>query len=489
MSSSVGSNVGKGNGPFNLVGKSTVNRRAIYNQITGVRVYQSDILPAHLGASAFVYMGYVTCPYPNAMIKSIDVSAAEAAGAVTLSALDTDFLPTYNYYSTSNGRIRGPLPYPQCMYSGQPVVAVGAATPDLLNDAINLVKVEYEPLPYVFDVEGALKPGAPQLWPGGNSPNGAAGIDNGYPPSTAAVTFGDAAAAIAAADAVVTLPMLNTQFVQHFTTEPRGLTAEWTTNGGVNIWCDSQWAAAIPGMVSAYFMIPAADIVCRVGLGGADTTTGNPVAGCASGNKTSGEEYLTAVALSKKAGSPVKFLNSRVTDALATTARFPMRAYITIAGKAGKITAVKASVYSNVGALDGAETELSEFYASYTIPNVDLVNYSANTNGMCSSGPMRDVGESQCAFFMETAVDMLAEKLNIDPVTFRLNNMITTGYTDPATSTVYPDTAFDPSTGQAFSGFSQPAIQLKTAAAFNWSGRWKGWRVPSVWLQLSNFDN
>src|ERR1039457_7475697 len=121
MSSSVGSNVGKGNGPFNLVGKSTVNRRAIYNQITGVRVYQSDILPAHLGASAFVYMGYVTCPYPNAMIKSIDVSAAEAAGAVTLSGHDTQFLPAYTYYSTSGNRLRGPLPTTQVRYAGCPV--------------------------------------------------------------------------------------------------------------------------------------------------------------------------------------------------------------------------------------------------------------------------------------------------------------------------------------------------------------------------------
>jgi CO/xanthine dehydrogenase Mo-binding subunit len=57
--------------------------------------------------------------------------------------------------------------------------------------------------------------------------------------------------------------------------------------------------------------------------------------------------------------------------------------------------------------------------------------------------------------------------------------MITAGYTDPATGTVYPDTAFDPSTGQPFSGFGQPGAHLKAVAAFDWSGRWKGWNVPS----------
>jgi len=481
MSSSVGTNVANPNRPFNLVGNPKVQRRDTYHKVTGVRKYTSDIMPADVGVSAatgFVYMGYVTCPYPHAMITKLDVSRAEAAGYVTLSALDTDFLPKYDYYSTSGNRTRGPLPYPEVRYAGCPVVAVGAPSPDLVNDAIGLVDVEYKPLPYVFDVEDALAPGAPQLWPGGNSPGGA--ITEGIAlPSTAEVKFGNVDAALADPDAVVVkIPTLDTQFISHFDIEQRGLVVQWT-GSNVNIWGNTQYAHSIKSLVANYFMIPAANVTVRTSLGGSDAAKGGPQVGCGLGNKSSGEEYILATALSRKAGGVVKFLHTRFSHALGTSARFPERAYITIAGKNGLITALRAVIYANVGANAGAQSDLGELYVIYNIPNVDLTSYSANTNAFGLAAPMRDVGESQNSWFTETAVDMLAEKMNVDPATFRLNNMRTAGYTDTATGTTYPDTAFDPSTGYPFSGFGQPGAHLKAVAAFDWSGRWKGWGVPS----------
>ncbi|MDG6904565.1 MAG: xanthine dehydrogenase family protein molybdopterin-binding subunit, partial [Nitrososphaerota archaeon] len=202
-----------------------------------------DIQPSDIGLSAntgMLYMGYVTCPYPNAIIKSIDTSAAEAMGAITLTALDYDFLPPNDYYSSSGLHTRGPLPWPQVRSPGQFVVAVAHTSPDLVNDAIQLVKVEYEPLPYVFDAVAALQPDAPQLWPNGNSPSGS--VVEGQPtPSTAVVQFGNVDAAFAAADAVVNLPILDTQWINHFDFEPRGLIAQWTNAGTINIYCNSQY--------------------------------------------------------------------------------------------------------------------------------------------------------------------------------------------------------------------------------------------------------
>jgi CO/xanthine dehydrogenase Mo-binding subunit len=492
----VGSNVGTSKGPFALVGNPAVGRRACYNQITGVKRYFNDIQPKDLGVSAttgFVYMGYVTCPYPNAMITSIDTSAAEAAGAITLSGLDTEYLPQYNYYATSGNRTRGPLPYPQVRSAGSAVVAVGAASPDLVNDAINLVKVTYKPLPYVFDAEEALEPGAPQLWPGGNSPGGT--ITNSIAAAaTSVLAIGNTAAAIEEADTVVTLPALDTQWGQHMELDTRGAIVQWTSTGGVstsggvstttpgvtiNLWSNSQNVTGFASTLSSYFFIPAANINSRTNLGGNDATTGGCVDGGAFGNKLSAEEIVVAAAMSKKSGGVVKFAQTRYGQARFTVNRYPFRAYVTIAAKNGLITALEAVEYCNVGAVAGSESELSEFYAVYNIPNVNLVSYPVNTNAYYEAAAMRDVGESQCSFFCETAVDMLAEKLNIDPAEFRLKNMRTAAYTDPATGDVYPDTAFDPSTGYPFSGFGQPACHLKTTAAFNWSGRWKGWGVPS----------
>ena len=178
-------------GKGTLVGSPNVHRWDTYNKVTGKLKFAQDLQPTDVGVSAaagFIYMGYVLCPYPHAMIKKIDTSKAEAMGAVTISGYDTTFLLPYNYYSTSGNRLRGPLPVGEVRYAGCPVVAVGAQSPDLLNDAINAVEVDFEPLPFVLDAEEALLSTSPQLWPGGNAPAGAILAGEGiYSPSTATV--------------------------------------------------------------------------------------------------------------------------------------------------------------------------------------------------------------------------------------------------------------------------------------------------------------
>ena len=114
---------------FSVVGNPKIGRRDTLAKVTGAKRFTADIQPSDVGIAAstgFVYMGYVACPYPNALIKSIDVSEAEAAGAITLTGNDTDFLPPYTYYSTSGNRLRGPLPTTQARYAGCPVVAVAS---------------------------------------------------------------------------------------------------------------------------------------------------------------------------------------------------------------------------------------------------------------------------------------------------------------------------------------------------------------------------
>jgi xanthine dehydrogenase molybdenum-binding subunit len=490
IASGPGHLVGINNGPsfgqpgstFALVGNPAITRRATYAAVTGVKRYTMDIHPSDIGISAttgFLYMGYVTCPHPNALIKSIDVSAAEAMGATTLTALDYDFLPADDYYSSSGLHTRGPLPYPQVRSPGGIVVAVAHTSPDLLNDAIQLVNVEYEPLPYVFDSQAALAAGAPMIWPNGNSPSGS--VIEGQPtPSTAVVTVGDVDTAFAQADAVVTLPVLNSQFINHFDMEPRGLIAQWTSAGQINIWGNTQFAYGIQSTLASYFFVPAANINVRTALGGDDATTGGGgVVGCGLGNKTSGEEYVIAVAMAKKTGNPVKFGHTRYTHATATTDRFPFRGFVEISAKGGLITGIKARIYVNCGALSGSESELSELYDTYNIPNIDLISYSATTNAYSQASPMRDVGESQCSLLTETAVDMLAEKLNVDPAQFRLNNMKTQGYTDPVTGQVFPNSAFDASTGYPMSSLGAAPAYFVATRGFNWSSRWKGWGVNS----------
>jgi len=473
---SASNSYGQPGSTFSLVGNPNLPRRDQLAKITGQKRFTADLQPSDVGISAttgFVYMAYVTCPYPNALIKSIDVSEAEAAGAITLTGFDYDFLPEYDFYSTSGNRVRGPLPTTQARYAGCPVVAVGATTPDLLNDYIQMVKVEFEPLPYVFDVEGALAADAPAIWPGGNSPGGSIveGVAN---PSSAQDAYGNVPQAISTATSVVTL-RLDTQFIQHMDIEPRGLLAQWKS-GTVYVWGNTQYPASLVTTIANYFFLPAANVIVRTSLGGNE----NASIGCGLGNKSSGEEYIIAVAMSKKSGGVVKFMHTRYTNSLATTNRYPERGYLTGAAQNGVITAFQATVYANVGANGGANSDLGQFYAIYNVNNIQCVSYSANSNAYGLAGPMRDVGESQGHYYVETMVDMLAEKEGVDPSTFRLNNMRTAAYTDPLTGTVYPNTAFDHTTGYPFSSFGQPGAHLNATRTFNFATRWQGWGTPSA---------
>jgi CO/xanthine dehydrogenase Mo-binding subunit len=246
----------------------------------------------------------------------------------------------------------------------------------------------------------------------------------------------------------------------------------------VYIWSNTA-GANYQASISNYFMIPTANITERVGLGG---TSGGSLGGGFGNNDSLYEEAVLAVALSKKAGmSPVKLVMTKSGNSLATRTRWPYRAYITAAAKNGLITAVKAVLYINSGAVAGPGSIgfCADYFENYNVPNLDISYYSVNTNAIAQPAYQRDVGITQNDFFMESAVDALAEKLNIDPATFRLNNLRTAAYTDPTTGRVYPDTAFNITTGLPYSGYGHPATFLKTTAAFNWSGRWKGWSVPS----------
>ena len=154
--------------PLALVGNPAIRRRDTLRKVTGQAVYTFDINPSHIGEQSFIYMGKVTCPYPHANITKIDVSKAEAAGYVTVSAQD---MSPFTFFGVG-GRAHTPLPRDTVRYAGEPVVCVGAPTTNEVEDAIDLVDVEFEPLPFVLDAEEALQSGAPRIWPDGNVPAG-----------------------------------------------------------------------------------------------------------------------------------------------------------------------------------------------------------------------------------------------------------------------------------------------------------------------------
>lgn len=436
---------------FSLVGNTNITRRDLIPRITGERRFSADIMPADIGLvnGKFVYMGLVTCPYPSAKITKVDTSKAEAAGYVTLTSAD---LPTYDYYSNT-GRTYLPLSGDRVLFAGQPVAAVGSIDPDAVTDAIQLISAEYEPQPYVFDAEEALQPGAPQLYQGGNSLIG---------PTPITVKFGNVETALSQADEVVS-QRFDTSIQTHFELEPTALVA-WWNNGTLYTYEKSNYVFGDRAALAAYFGLPLGDVICRNALG----AYANGAAGGVFGNSTVGDDLIMASAMSRKAGAPVKWVPTRLENARNTTNRFPIRGYLTFGGtKAGALTAMKIDLYFNFGARGGAVLDgPDDFYNTYAVPNLLMNEYAVNTNAYGLAAYMRDVGESQCHFMMESTIDMLAEKLGIDPATFRLNNMRTSA------------DAVDPVTKLPYSELGEPQTFNTGVSAFNWNSLWKGWGVP-----------
>ena len=436
---------------LSLVGNPKLTRTDLIPRITGERKFSSDIMPADIGLvnGKFVYMGLITCPYPSAKVTKLDMSKAEAAGYVTLTGAD---LPTYDYYSNT-GRTFLPLSSERVNFAGQPVAAVGSIDPDGVTDAIQLVTAEYEPLPYVFDAEAALQPGAPQLFEGGNSIIG---------PTPITVQFGDVETALSQADEVVS-QRFDTSIQTHFELEPTALVA-WWNNGTLNTYEKTNYAFGDRAALAAYFGLPLGDVICRNALG----AHAYGAAGGIFGNSTVGDDLIIASAMSRKSGAPVKWVPTRLENSRVTTNRFPIRASFTFGGtRAGALTAMKIDLYFNFGARGGAVLDgPDDFYNTYNFPNLLMHEYAVNTNAYGLAAYMRDVGESQCHFMMESTIDMLAEKLDIDPITFRLNNMRTSAE------------AVDPVTKLPYSELGEPQTFNTGVSTFNWNSLWKGWGVP-----------
>ncbi|MCL5067123.1 MAG: xanthine dehydrogenase family protein molybdopterin-binding subunit, partial [Thaumarchaeota archaeon] len=446
-----------------LVGNPNISRRDITRKITGQGVYTYDINPSHLGLSplynSMLYMGLVTSPYPHAKIVSIDTSKAEAAGYVVLTAKD---LPPYSYWST-NGRARGPLTSDEVLYPGQPVVAVAAPTTDQVEDAIDLINVQYEPLPWVNDQQAAMQPDAVQLWPGGNSPAGGYQAETGPIPASIHVEAGDVNSAFQNADVTLGPLRLDTQLEQHYEFEPYGVVAQWTGAQNLTVHVSSEWADLDKAIIAGYFGLPASNVIVTTALGGVE---GGAVLGMALGDKIGQEHIAITIAMSKKAGLPVKFGPTRMNQAQVMTHRFPIRGYISLAAKNnGTLTGFKIQLFINVGAYGGSEgaDTVSDFVNLYNVNNYVVDVFPANTNSYHVASAMRDVGESQGHYIMETAVDMLAQQMNIDPTQFRLTNM---------RSGMHP---IDPTNGFPYSGYGMPNAFTKAMNTFGWASKWQGW--------------
>lgn len=380
-------------------------------KVTGAARYTADVrLPGMLFARM------VRSPLPHAKVASIDTAAAEAHPGVRAVHVIEKLLGSAVLRDPSK---EIPSKLPIVRYAGQPVAAVAAATPDAADEAARLVKVVYEALPFVVDLEDARKADAPQVFPapadqagtagGGGGPRGVPQVGNVHGPVKKGFMGppkGDVKQGLADADVKVEAEF-RTQVQTHSALETHGVVADWRADG-LTVYASTQGTGSVKDELAEIFSLPKSRVRVVTEFMGAGF-----------GAKFGAGNYgVVAAHLSKKAGAPVRLMLDRREEHVAVGNRPSSVQKIAIgAKKDGTLTAISLEAYGTAGTGTGAGCG-GPAQNMYACPNILTEESDVFTN----AGPaaaFRAPGHPQGCFALEQAIDELAEKLGQDPLALR----------------------------------------------------------------------
>ena len=347
----------------------------------------------------------------HALVKSIDTTAAMKMPGVI------GIMTAEDIKGTNRIRDAGPDQPVLCddkvRTLGDPIVAVAAETRDQARAAAAAVKIEYERLPVMMTPEEALAPGALQIH--GHSPNLC---------YSQTVVKGDAEKAFAGSAAVVEAEF-SSQMNHQAPLEPEASVAYLDGEGK-----DAQ-LVVIGRSVAIHLHL--AQI--KEAVGWDNMRYKEPYVGGQFGIKASvtSEAVTAAAALHFK--RPIRYIPSLKESMLTTSKRHPYRAKLKLAADAnGHLTAlsydctINKGAYTNAGPGAAMDRSLHMLQGSYHIPNIGATARLVYTNN-ATGGSARGAGPPETIFALESAIDMIAEKLGIDPLDFRSMNSLKPGQT------------------------------------------------------------
>ncbi len=402
---------------YNVVGTRPVRHDGA-DKVTGRAQYGADFQTASLQFGAIL-----RSPHAHAKIKSIDTSKADAYPGVMATVTAKDFPDTdasddqhvkLGELSTSLGYLRDNiLASNKVLYKGHAVAGVAAINAHIAQEAVELIKVEYEVLSSATTPVDAMNDAASILHDHLKTEELGEKTDK---ISNVAEHFqhvlGDIDKGFSEAD-VIAEREFTTQTVHQGYIEPQNFSAFWNKDGKVTIWCSTQGPFEVRDASAEALSLNIADIKLVPmeiggGFGGKFEPYGAPV----------------AAMLSKKTGKAVKIVMSRAED-LQGTGPTP-GSYMKVkmgATKDGKIVAANAYLAFEAGAFPGSPVGAAAMcvFAAYDIPNVTVDGFDV-VNNKPKMGAYRAPGATQASFASETIVDELAEKTGIDPIEFRLMN-------------------------------------------------------------------
>jgi aerobic carbon-monoxide dehydrogenase large subunit len=383
--------------------------------ITGAAKYLDDLqLPG------MAYVSILRSPHAHARIASIDTSKAAAAPGVAAVFTGKDFedlppLPCAWQAGGVENLVNTPrvLEIDRVTHTGLGVAVVVADTRYAAEDALELIEVEWEPLPAVVDVEQAIAEGATQL-----HENAPGNIVMDW-------EVGDRAATdqgLADADVVVRQRLVNQRLIPN-PMEARAAAAQYDPGTSeYTVWMTSQTPHIMRLLMTAFvFGIPETKMRCIA-----------PYVGGAFGTKIYlYPEYVLVAALAQKLGRPVKWTETRSENYTATTHGRDHLTDIEVGAKRdGTITALKVDTLANLGGIlstiaPGIPTTLygRMLSGAYRIPAIHGRVRGVYTNtGMVDA--YRGAGRPEATYVVERAADLVARELGLDPVEVRRRNFI-----------------------------------------------------------------
>ena len=381
------------NAALAVIGKS-VPRHNGRAKVTGATRFTVDV-----DRPGMLHGRILRARLPHARIRDIDVSAAtrhQGVRAVLLVAQPDDPAAAF------------------VRYVGAPVAAVAADTTAAAEEALRLIRVDYQPLPFVADMDRAREPAAPRVHDAASAPEGfASGFPaprglplNGNVRGPATDRRGDAAQGFAQADLVVE-GEYRTQVQTHCCLEPHAIVADWRADG-LTVHMSTQFTAGVRHELAETFGLPLNRVRVIVdGMGGGFGS-----------KSTLGNYGRIAVALSRQAQAPVRIMLDRQEEQMDSGNRPGTWQRLRIgARRDGSLTAISLASYGTAGVALGASVG-NVAAALYTCPNFEAAQHDV----FIHAGPgcaMRAPGNVPGAFGLEQTIDELAERLAIDPLALR----------------------------------------------------------------------
>jgi CO/xanthine dehydrogenase Mo-binding subunit len=398
------------------------------DKVTGRAAYAADTT-----MPGMIWGRILRSPHPHARIKSIDTAKAAALPGVKAVMTGRDLVEFPIDKSVMLGiqdmrwMSRNVMAQDKVLFAGHPVAAVAATSESIAAEALKLIEVEYEVLPWVIDVEEAIKPDAPILHDH---------IQFEGKPSNIAGTLehklGDVEAGFAAADVIIERSF-RTKPVHQGYIEPHACLVSVLPDGKATIWSSSQGQFMVRAMCAYLTGLPQNDIrAIPAEIGGGF------------GGKTIIYLEPVALILAKKSGRPVKMTMSREDVFRASGPTSGSFSTVKIgATKDGRIVAAQGTYYLQAGCLPGSPIRgaVGCAFAPYDIPNVHSLGFDVVSN-RSKVAAYRAPGAPIGAYAVECVLDEVAEALKMDPLQLRLKNAAKEG-TKTAYGPVYPRIGFE----------------------------------------------